>query len=312
MRTHVAPRAVVVLIATKQEWVSRSLETVLAPRGYTVLKTYTGRDTLEQALRDSPDAILIDEQLPDAEGRGLCRELRARALVSPSTPILITVPRAPTRRDRVAALRAGAWDCLGQPPDAEELLAILEAFVPAKLDADQARAAALVDESTGLYNIRGLTQRAQELASHATRYGAALACVLLAPDPGPDDADSPRGTVVIRRVARAMRAAGRLSDVMGRVGPGAFAVVAGDTDGVQARSLAHRLAGAILAEPESPAQPVSFRLVGGCHGVSDFRAASIDTIELMLCATTALQKARADPAHGWLRWFGEGEATAAT
>ena len=311
MRTQAAStRAVVVLIASKQEWASRSLESVLAPRGYTVLKTYTARATLERAQHDSPDAILIDDQLPDADGHWLCRELRARAFVSPSTPILITVPRAPTRRDRVVALRAGAWDCLGQPLDAEELLAILEAFVRAKLDADQAREVGLIDEATGLYNIRGLTQRAQELASHATRYGAALACVLLAPDLGPEVAENHRDTVVMQRVARSMRAAGRLSDAMGLVGPTALGIVAVDTDGIQARALAQRLARAILAEPEPLALPASLRLVGGCHGVPDFRAASMDTVELMLCATTALQKARTDPARGWLRWFDEGGAAA--
>src|SRR5690348_6336497 len=68
-------RAVVVLIASKQEWASRSLESVLAPRGYAVLKTYTARDTLERAHADSPDVIVIDAQLPDADGLGLCREL---------------------------------------------------------------------------------------------------------------------------------------------------------------------------------------------------------------------------------------------
>jgi hypothetical protein len=40
--------------------------------------------------------------------------------------------------------------------------------VPAKLDADHARTEGLVDEATGLYNVRGLTRRAQELASFAT------------------------------------------------------------------------------------------------------------------------------------------------
>jgi two-component system, OmpR family, alkaline phosphatase synthesis response regulator PhoP len=305
MRTVAAPtRAMLVLIASKHEWASRSLESVLAPRGYAVLKTYTSQDTLERAQRAAPDAIIIDDQLPDTDAHALCRELRARALVSASTPILIMVARVPTRRDRCTALRAGAWDCLGQPPDAEELLAILEAFVPAKLDADQARAAALIDETTGLYNIRGLTQRAHELGSLATRYGAALACVLLAPEPSPDGAvESARHSIVIRRVGYTLRTAGRLSDAIGRVGSGAFAVVASDTDAIQARALAQRLADAILAAPES-----SFRVVGGCHGVSDCRAASIDPVELMLCATTALQKARAEPARGWLRWFDEGEA----
>src|SRR5207245_1513726 len=38
----------VILIATKQEWATRSLESILAPRGYVVLRSYTARRTLER------------------------------------------------------------------------------------------------------------------------------------------------------------------------------------------------------------------------------------------------------------------------
>ena len=313
MRTNAAPaRAAVVLIASKQEWTSRSLESILAPEGYVVLLSYTVARALDRAQQDQPDAIIIDLQLSDGTGHELCRELRTRQLVSPSTPILLTLPQPPTRRDRIAALHAGAWDCLGQPLDAEEVLALLDAFLPAKLDADHARADGLVDEVTGLYNVRGLTRRAWELASHASRHRAALACVLLAPDPNPDEVDevaSDSHGVLLRRIAGTLRSTARVSDAIGRLGPSAFAVVAVDTDSVQARQLAERLAQAILAEPDPPAQPAPrFRLHGGWHGVPDFHAASIDTVELMLRATAALQKARSDPMGTWLRGFDESGA----
>src|SRR5256885_3144908 len=64
-----AARPAVILIATKQEWATRSLESILAPRGYVVLRSYTARRTLERALRDRPDIIVLDAQLPDANGR---------------------------------------------------------------------------------------------------------------------------------------------------------------------------------------------------------------------------------------------------
>jgi len=313
MRANAASaRAAVVLIASKQEWTSRSLESILVPAGYAVLRSYTLGRALDRARRDPPDAIIIDVRLSGGTGHELCRELRARQVVSPSTPILLTLPQTPTRRDRIAALNAGAWDCLGQPLAAEEVLALLDAFLPAKLDADHARADGLVDELTGLYNVRGLTRRAWELASDASRRRAALACVLLAPDPNPDEvdagADDSQG-VLLRRIASTLRSTVRVSDAIGRLGPSAFAVVAVDTDSVQARLLAERLAQAILTEPDPPAEPgPRFRLHGGWHGVPDFHAASIDTVELMLRATAALQKARSDPMGTWLRGFDEGGA----
>ncbi len=307
MRTQAASaRPAVVLIASKQEWTSRSLESILAPKGYVVLRSYTAGRALERAQHDQPDAIIMDAQLPDGSGHDLCRELRARHLVTSSTPILLILPKPATRRDRLAALHAGAWDCLGEPLDAEEVLAVLDAFVPAKLDADQARAEGLVDEATGLYNVRGLTRRARELASHASRHHTALACVMLAPDSG-DEAHGAPGEphpTTVSRIARALKAAGRRSDAIGRLGPTAFAVVALGTTPAEARRLAERLGDAILAAPESAGQP-AFHLRAGCHGVLDFHAASIDAVDLMLRATAALRKARADPAGGWLRGFDE-------
>jgi diguanylate cyclase (GGDEF)-like protein len=312
MRTKAASaRRVVVLIASKQEWTSRSLESILVPRGYAVVKTYTRAQALQQAQGDPPDALIIDEHLPDGDGRELCQDLRANALITPSTPVFLSLPRPLTRRDRLTALAARAWACLGTPLDAEELLALLTVFVPAKLDADQARTDGLVDEATGVYNVRGLTRRARELAAHAARHHGALACVLLAPDPSPADAGVTDGAreAVARRIAAALKAAARHSDVIGRLGPGAFAVVAVDTDAEQARQLAARLAAAIRAESDRPDDPLPpFRLRAGCHGVPDFRTAAIDTVELMLRATSALERARANPRGAWLREFEEGSA----
>src|SRR5207245_1875356 len=113
-------------------------------------------------------------------------------------------PRPATRHDRVAALRAGAWGCLSEPFDAEEVLALIGTFGAAKLAADRARVAGLVDEETGLYNVRGLTRRAREVASHASRAHAALACVVLAPDaevPEPDVAPGDLPPTVLQPLA---------------------------------------------------------------------------------------------------------------
>ena len=300
-KTPPSARPVGVLIASEQEWTSRSLASILAPQGYWVLKAYTRAQTLAHIRRDPPDAIIIDEQLPDGDGYALCRDLYEQDMISPSTPVFLSLPRPPTRRDRLAVLRAGAWACLGEPLDAEELVALLGVFVPAKLDAEHARMTGLVDEMTGVYNARGLTRRAEELAAYASRSHAGLGCVLIAPD---TESGTPPLTVM-RRIAAALRSATRHSDVVGRVAEGAFAVVAVDTDDGKARRLAERLAAAILADANggnAPAVP-PFRLRAGFHGVSDFHDASIDSAELMLRATAALQKARTDQPDAWLQQY---------
>jgi GGDEF domain-containing protein len=134
---------------------------------------------------------------------------------------------------------------------------------------------------------------------------ASLACVVLAPEPGPDnELRTPEETspAVVNQIARRLKAAGRRSDAIGRLGLGTFAVVALETDAGQARQLASRLCTAIVGDGAKPAQS-EFRMHAGCHGVTDFHAASIDAVELMFRATTALRQARIDPAGGWLREF---------
>jgi len=310
-KTPPSARPVGVLIASQHEWTSRSLASILAPEGYWVVKTYTRAQTIAHIRRDPPDAILIDEQLPDGAGHELCRDLYEQNLISPSTPVFLALSRPPTRRDRLAALRVGAWGCLGESLDAEELVAALGVFVPAKLDADHARTTGLVDEMTGVYNVRGLTRRAQELGSDAARRRTGISCLLLAPD---TESGEP-SLALLRRIAAALRSATRHSDAVGRLEQGVFAVVALDTDPTQVRRLAERLAAAILVKPNgrSESPPPAIRLRAGFHGVADFRAASIDSAGLMLRATAALQRARTDLPDGWLQGFvdeesGDGDA----
>jgi PleD family two-component response regulator len=315
-----AARPVDLVIASTHEWTSRSLATILAPHGYVVDKMYNRAQTLKRIRKNPPDTLIIDEQLPDADGFALCRELTEQALVPPSTPIFLALSRSPTRRDRIAALQAGAWSCLGEPVDAEELMAMLDVFVPAKLDADEARSNGLIDAATGVYNLRGLTRRADELAASASRRHAALCCVLLAPeivssgevavargqDSDGDSRDSPSPPLwVLRSVATALRSSTRHSDAIGRLGTNSFAVIGIDTDATQARLLAERLGAAIVAKPSTLSVPPlpRLRVRAGYHGVTTKDTKSLDVSALMRQADVALRMARSDSSHGWLQGY---------
>ena len=299
-------RPPLVLIVSNQEWSSRSLETILAPNGYAVLRAYTGASAMARARGTQPDIIVVDSTLPDYDGLELCRKIRRDRHVPLGLPIFIIGPEPPTRQRRIDALRAGAWEHLGQPLDAEEFLLRIEAFVRAKLDADRARAEGLVDEATGLYNMRGLARRARELGSQASRQHAALACVVFAPDFDTGDRDAASEdalTEAAQRLAGAFKAAGRLSDAIGRVGPSEFAVVAIGTDAPGSVKLAERVAQALAAVPALSATTRPFELRAGYYTVPDFHSAPVDTVDALLRATAALRLARTDPRGGWLRQF---------
>lgn len=232
-----APRSRTVLIGNSQEWFSRSLETVLQPSGYVVVRAYTGRSTLAEARRSPPDAIILASDFPDMSGLELCRTLRAESVVSPATPIWLTTAAPVTKALRLEALRAGAWELRGEHLDAEELALRLDAFVAGKLEAD--RLDSLLDLSSGLYNAAGSRRRSQELASLAARQGLALSCVLFrAQEPTVRDSAADD-------LARAFKAHGRSSDVVGRLGPAEFVVFAPATDARGAERLVQRLTQAV-------------------------------------------------------------------
>jgi diguanylate cyclase (GGDEF)-like protein len=308
-------RPVDLVIASTHEWISRSLATILAPHGYMVDGTFNRAHTLKRIRTNPPDALIIEEQLPDGDGYALCRELIDENLISPSTPIFLALSRSPTRRDRIAALQAGAWACLGEPVDAEELMAMLDVYVQAKLDADQARSQGLVDEATGVYNARGLLRRAEELAASATRRHVSVCCVLLAPEiedavaavpSNGDTRDHPSPPLwVLRSIATALRTATRHSDAIGRLSTNSFGVVAVDTNAAQARQLAERLGAAIVARPSSANVPPlpRLRVRAGYHGVAGGPEKSVDIATLMSQADSALQRARADSGEGWIQGY---------
>src|SRR2546428_4374828 len=164
-------------------------------------------------------------------GVELSRSRRADPGVSSSTPILLTIRDAATRAQRLAALRAGAWECITPPHDADEILLKIGAYVHAKLDADRARTEGLLDAVTGLYNRQGLARRARELGSQAFREHGPLACVVLALDIEPAEPASAQqqGGTSLGRYVQAIKSAGRPSDVIGRLSATEFAVLAPGT-----------------------------------------------------------------------------------
>src|ERR671933_425010 len=69
------PRPPLVLIANDQEWSARSLESILGPHGYAVLRAYTGRQAMELARSAQPDAVILEAGMPDIAGTEICRIL---------------------------------------------------------------------------------------------------------------------------------------------------------------------------------------------------------------------------------------------
>ena len=284
-----------VLIANDQEWSARSLESILGPSGYSVVRAYTGQQALERARTAQPDIIILDAQMPDMHGFEVCRSLRSDPRFSSTTPIVITTSGPSGRTQRLEAYRSGAWEFLGQPLDGEALLLKLDTFLQSKRAVDILREENLLDSGTGLYNMRGLARRAREIGSDAIRRREALACVVFGPEADGElatDEEAPEEEVlrISDQVGAVLRQVGRVSDAIGRLGPTEFAVIAPATGADGAVRLVNRLGGAV----EATKIPVrggerSVRIRAGYCAVPDFAESAVDAVELLLRATTALR-----------------------
>ena len=294
-----ATRAPLVLIANDQEWSARSLESILVPNGYTVIRAYTGQQALERALTARPDLVILDAQMPDVHGIEVCRLLREDPRFGATIPILITTAGPSGRVQRLDAYRAGAWEFLGQPLDGESLLLKLGTYLAAKRDADRTRDESLLDHDTGLYNMRGLSRRAREIGSEVYRRRQPLACLVLAAESR--DADVPTQRRLTGELGRLLRDRGRSSDAIGRLGDGEFGVIAPATEARGALRLFERIQQSLSPLPHDGPQPLS--LQAGYSVVPDFGVAAIDAVELLLRATTALRILRGAGSAERIRLF---------
>ena len=109
-----------ILIVDDEIAIRRLLRNTLVRAGYTVVEAGDGRQALQQAASEHPDAILLDLGLPDRDGLGLIPLLRA-----PGEAVVLVVSARDAVEEKVSALDLGADDFVGKPFDSEELLARL-------------------------------------------------------------------------------------------------------------------------------------------------------------------------------------------
>lgn len=113
------------LLVEDNEKLARLIVDGLKKAGYDTDWSVTAAEARASALATRYLAIILDLGLPDADGRQILRELRARG---DPTPVVILTARSSVA-DRVEGLRLGADDYLVKPFAFEELLARLQAVL---------------------------------------------------------------------------------------------------------------------------------------------------------------------------------------
>lgn len=110
------------LLVDDEPQIRRVLQTTLCEAGYVVILAKNGQEGIDTVVREHPDLVLLDINLPDMSGFEACRLIR----VSFAGPILMVTVRNSVR-DKIDALDAGADDYIVKPFAMGELLARVRA-----------------------------------------------------------------------------------------------------------------------------------------------------------------------------------------
>ncbi|PZF79866.1 response regulator transcription factor [Jiangella anatolica] len=117
-----APR---ILVVDDEPNLAELLTAALRYEGWTTSTALTGQDAIRAAVEDAPDAVVLDVMLPDVDGLGVLRRIRAH---HPGVPVLFLTARDAVE-DRVAGLTAGGDDYVTKPFSLEELVARLRGLL---------------------------------------------------------------------------------------------------------------------------------------------------------------------------------------
>lgn len=100
---------------------------ILKKNGYEVIEARNGEEGIRLAIREKPDLILMDIQLPDMDGMEATRRIR-KSEADGRVPIVAITSYAMTG-DRERALAAGCTGYIEKPIDPETFMGEVEKFL---------------------------------------------------------------------------------------------------------------------------------------------------------------------------------------
>lgn len=127
-RLSITPWKPTILVAEDSADAREMMQVLLRSRGYNVVAADNGIHALEVAVKNEPDAVLLDLQLPIMDGLSVTRSLRLHPALK-TVPIIIISGQDPDPY-RQRAIDAGSDEYLLKPIDFDHLQSLLDRFVP--------------------------------------------------------------------------------------------------------------------------------------------------------------------------------------
>jgi len=160
------------------------LVSLLLGDGYQVDGAPDGGRALERLQGTPYDAVLVDLELPDGDGRGGVALVERLREVAPELGV-IALAAAPTLQSAVAAMRHGAFDVLRKTCTGDELRAAVErAARHGNLAREVRRLRSEVDQARGLGEIVGESPPMRQLLALVERVALSDATVLILGESG--------------------------------------------------------------------------------------------------------------------------------
>jgi DNA-binding response OmpR family regulator len=113
-----------IVIIEDTDTIREELRTFLTRYGYEVAAPKNFENIIEYTLREEPDLILLDINLPIFDGYHVCREIRK----SSDTPIIVVTSRD-SEMDELMSMNLGADDFITKPYNTQILLARISSIL---------------------------------------------------------------------------------------------------------------------------------------------------------------------------------------
>jgi DNA-binding response OmpR family regulator len=110
--------------------VGLAVRALLAADGYDVATSQSPRTALADLLRDAPDLVILDVNMPGMNGWELCAILR-RQTTTRELPVLFLTGRGDIK-DRILAMQFGGSGFLSKPFAADDLREKVRALISAR------------------------------------------------------------------------------------------------------------------------------------------------------------------------------------
>ena len=115
-----------ILIADDSKTIRTQVRRVLDANGFDVVEAHDGKEALDLAKQNPPDAMVLDINMPALDGFGVCLELRKQGLPFSAIPIVF-LTSSQSQALEILGDEVGAY--LKKPVDEHELLQAVRNFV---------------------------------------------------------------------------------------------------------------------------------------------------------------------------------------